>query len=368
MVRWLVVALTLACPWVGIADAQVPVPRAPSAWKAAMQTVSDGSDNGHCHLLVGRSAHTTALFCRLNDGSAIQSFQFFVDGLGAGPHATVSTSGGSPFRLTLNAPPGSVVDGLSRGTVRIEGYDASGAVLRGAFGDARPTWTEMSLDGFQVVPPAATTATGTCVVATMVDPSFIGLDCSHELPNAAAGAIVLGAAGETGANVATFVLNPGDQHPVQLVESSPENIAPMLNLPFHVQIGSGGATIRGQKGCLRGPTTVCLQDRFEVGVTADLVPGEPRVAGQPEGISDELGLFVLEGTDPTGRDIRTVSGTTVYIRDDCASADNYALFVTVNTGGDVTVNVRDVVAGADHVFEIPSTVDALRDGSPLACP
>ena len=367
-VRPLLTVLTVAGLWVGVADAQVvPVPRAPSAWKATMRT-SDSADNGMCHLLIGRSADRAALFCRLADGAALQSFRFFVDGLGAAPHATVSTtSSSSPFRVRVDAPPGSVIDGLSRGRVRIEGHDASDVIVVGTFTDAHATWTEMSLDGFQVVPPAATTATGTCAVLTMVDPSFIGLDCSHELPDASTGAIFLGAAGETGTNVGTFALAPGDQHPVELVESAPQAIASMLNLPFYVQLGSGGDTIRGQKDCLTGPTRACLQDRFEVSVTAELVPGEPRVTGRPDTISDELGLFVLEGTDATGRAIRIVSGTTVYVRDDCESRDSYTLFVTLNTGGDATVTVRDTVNGDEHIFEIPSTVGVLGDAATLAC-
>ena len=368
-VRRSAATLALALGAVSGATAQLPLPAEPSVWVATMDVVAPTTGSGRCALFVTRSGHHAAVHCAL-EGVAPTSATFLADRLGltGQVHASAPVSGGSTATATLDMPPASFIDALPSDTATIELHDSSGLLMRGVFSVGDATWTRVTLDGAQVVPPSSSGAAGNCDVAVIETPALVGVDCV--LTGSAADTISLnaGGTGQTGGTLGEFAVTAGDSRPTVWATASGNLVQTARSeAPYYVEIGSGADAIRGQAdGCRRDKHTLCLLDRFEVSAEGELGTDSTRGVGEAEPISTQLGLLRMRGTDKSGVQINTLSGVTAYMKDSCNALPAFTLILTLNAGT-TSVLVRDLQTAFSRAFTLDDTTLTLLDQTTFAC-
>lgn len=397
------------------ASAQVAsLPLAPSVWVATMEPVLPPSEetedavvppprSGTCTLFVTRSGHRAAVQCAV-EGVTPTTVSFFAArfGLSSQPLVSAAVPRGSAPAVTVDMPPASIIDALPANEARIELHDDSGLLARGIFSTGNATWTRITLDGTQVVPPSRSDITGDCDVVvtestagtfTVVEtPARVGVDCaltaetadstsqSDNTPDSpfalpvddsrppVAITVNAGAAGQTGSTLGAFTAPAGDSRPTVWTTATSDLVqAARTGAPYYVQVGTGIDAIRGQAdGCRRDNYTLCLLDRFEVTAEGELGTDETRGNGEAEQISTRLGLLRMRGTDMSGVQINTLSGITVYIKNSCKTLPAFTLQLALN-GGTTSVYVRDTETAIGRTFLLDSVTGTVIDQTTFPC-
>ena len=266
-------ALALSYP-ADEASAAVDRPQLSLVSVAALTGVDGNSATGTCALLVSGNRGEARLHCIVAGGRPLTGWELFVDGI-TGAVASGPVSGAGPFDLVLNPSPASLARALPAGDAWIQGVTDTGTELSGRFADAEAIWMVTELSGAEAVPPSGTTATGSCVVATLADPPLVGVDCTHTLPDAGGGMLRAGPRDSSGTILNDFSGEVGEASVLAWQNASADLLSTLPGGGVYVEVTAGeGNAIRGQLDrCRQTHLSVCYYNRFRVTVLATTADG-----------------------------------------------------------------------------------------------
>ena len=235
--------------------------------RATWTGVDGSAATGRCMLLF-TFLRTKALgHCTIEGGAPLTSIQLWVDGFDTPVFAT-PVSGSGPFTFTVEPLPTVVVRAFPSGALRVEGHTSAGLETSGTFREATAAVLfTVSVHGGETVPPGSSTAFAFCIVTVIGAPSFLGVDCAHDLPDPQSFALHSGPAFETGDVSVDLSAALSSTHPAAW-----QPLDDLVRLTMAVDgtylrmVGAGeGAVIRGQvNGCRTSNSTACMFGRFTV--------------------------------------------------------------------------------------------------------
>ena len=239
--------------------------------------VNESSASGDCHLLVTLLRTKVLGYCALVGGAPLTEIQLWVDGFDT-PVFTTPVVGDGPFSFTVDPAPALLVRAFSTDSVKIQGHTIAGLEIEGPL--RRPydvTTFAVPVHGGEVVPPSNSRSLAICLVTVLADPSFLGVDCSHNLIDPQIFELYGGPAYSTGQLALDLTSSLGETtaaywQPLDNVVS----IAMSIDSTYLRMVGATeNDIIRGQiNGCRTSASTVCMFGRFQV-----------RAQGKPSGDS-----------------------------------------------------------------------------------
>ena len=239
--------------------------------------VNESSASGDCHLLVTLLRTKVLGYCTLEGGAPLTEIQLWVDGFDT-PVFTTPVVGDGPFSFTVDPAPALLVRAFSNDSVKIQGHTIAGLEIEGPL--RRPydvTTFAVPVHGGEVVPPSNSRSLAICLVTVLADPSFLGVDCSHNLIDPQIFELYGGPAYSTGQLALDLTSSLGETTAAywQPLDNA-VSLAMAIDRTYLRMVGATeNDIIRGQiNGCRTSASTVCMFGRFQV-----------RAQGKPSGDS-----------------------------------------------------------------------------------
>ena len=148
---------------------------------AGWRGVNESSATGDCHLLVTLLRTKVLGYCTIEGGAPLTEIHLRVSGFDT-PVFTTPVTGKGPFSFVVESASALLVRAFSSDGVTIQGHTVTGLEIEGKL--RRPfdvTSFSVPLHSGQVVPPSDSKALAVCIVTILASPSFLGIDCSHNL-------------------------------------------------------------------------------------------------------------------------------------------------------------------------------------------
>ncbi|MEM7355207.1 MAG: CHRD domain-containing protein, partial [Acidobacteriota bacterium] len=217
----------------------------------------------------------------------------------------------------------------------------------------------------QEVPTNGSTAIAACEGRLNADRNAFELECNHEVDDASAAHIHIGAPGENG----PVVFDLGDPaSPIRATwtDLTQADVDALLTGGLYVNIHSPtypGGEIRGQiAGCFAGPDSLCLNDqRFQVEVDWQTA-GENGIGKSIE-VREDTGLFYFFSEPNIELAVKVLDG--------CDINGYYWVFAGGLTDQGVDITVTDTLTGQVQTYsnELGTAFEPIRDTSAFAtCP
>jgi hypothetical protein len=276
--------------------------------------VNESSASGDCHLLVTLLRTKVLGYCALVGGAPLTEIQLWVDGFDT-PVFTTPVVGDGPFSFTVDPAPALLVRAFSNDSVKIQGHTIAGLEIEGPL--RRPydvTTFAVPVHGGEVVPPSNSRSLAICLVTVLAYPSFLGVDCSHNLIDPQIFELYGGPAYSTGLLALDLTSSLGETTAAywQPLDNA-VSLAMAIDRTYLRMVGATeNNIIRGQiNGCRTSASTVCMFGRFQVraqgspsndstrqvGATGELLaaPFESLIVTDDEVWKTQTALFSLTG-------------------------------------------------------------------------
>tara|TARA_B100000809_G_scaffold62360_1_gene59129 strand:- start:367 stop:1566 length:1200 start_codon:yes stop_codon:yes gene_type:complete len=276
--------------------------------------VNESSASGDCHLLVTLLRTKVLGYCALVGGAPLTEIQLWVDGFDT-PVFTTPVVGDGPFSFTVDPAPALLVRAFSNDSVKIQGHTIAGLEIEGPL--RRPydvTTFAVPVHGGEVVPPSNSRSLAICLVTVLAYPSFLGVDCSHNLIDPQIFELYGGPAYSTGLLALDLTSSLGETTAAywQPLDNA-VSLAMAIDRTYLRMVGATeNDIIRGQiNGCRTSASTVCMFGRFQVraqgspsndstrqvGATGELLaaPFESLIVTDDEVWKTQTALFSLTG-------------------------------------------------------------------------
>ena len=276
--------------------------------------VNESSASGDCHLLVTLLRTKVLGYCALVGGAPLTEIQLWVDGFDT-PVFTTPVVGDGPFSFTVDSAPALLVRAFSNDSVKIQGHTIAGLEIEGPL--RRPydvTTFAVPVHGGEVVPPSNSRSLAICLVTVLAYPSFLGVDCSHNLIDPQIFELYGGPAYSTGLLALDLTSSLGETTAAywQPLDNA-VSLAMAIDRTYLRMVGATeNDIIRGQiNGCRTSASTVCMFGRFQVraqgspsndstrqvGATGELLaaPFESLIVTDDEVWKTQTALFSLTG-------------------------------------------------------------------------
>ena len=276
--------------------------------------VNESSASGDCHLLVTLLRTKVLGYCALVGGAPLTEIQLWVDGFDT-PVFTTPVVGDGPFSFTVDPAPALLVRTFSNDSVKIQGHTIAGLEIEGPL--RRPydvTTFAVPVHGGEVVPPSNSRSLAICLVTVLAYPSFLGVDCSHNLIDPQIFELYGGPAYSTGLLALDLTSSLGETTAAywQPLDNA-VSLAMAIDRTYLRMVGATeNDIIRGQiNGCRTSASTVCMFGRFQVraqgspsndstrqvGATGELLaaPFESLIVTDDEVWKTQTALFSLTG-------------------------------------------------------------------------
>ena len=276
--------------------------------------VNESSASGDCHLLVTLLRTKVLGYCALVGGAPLTEIQLWVDGFDT-PVFTTPVVGDGPFSFTVESAPALLVRAFSNDSVKIQGHTIAGLEIEGPL--RRPydvTTFAVPVHGGEVVPPSNSRSLAICLVTVLAYPSFLGVDCSHNLIDPQIFELYGGPAYSTGLLALDLTSSLGETTAAywQPLDNA-VSLAMAIDRTYLRMVGATeNNIIRGQiNGCRTSASTVCMFGRFQVraqgspsndstrqvGATGELLaaPFESLIVTDDEVWKTQTALFSLTG-------------------------------------------------------------------------
>ena len=291
-----------------------PVTTALSDGTAGWLGVNESSAAGDCHLLVTLLRTKVLGYCTVEGGAPLTEIQLRVTGFDT-PVFTTPVVGTGPFSFVVESASALLVRAFSTNNVTVQGHTLVGLEIEGTL--RRPldvSSFSVPLHSGQVVPPSDSKALAVCLVTVLASPSFLGVDCSHNLVGPQTFELYGGPAYQKGqlAIDLSASLEPTTASYWQPL-ANPVRLAMAIDRTYLRMVGTTETDIiRGQvSGCRSSPTSVCMFGRFrvvaqgkpsdnsapQVGATGQLLaaPFESLITTKDETWKTQTALFSLTG-------------------------------------------------------------------------
>ena len=304
--------------------------------------VNSSTATGQCMLLFTYLRTKALVHCTIEGGAPLVNIQLWVDGFDA-PVFTTPVSDNGPYTFTVEPLPTVALRAFSSGALRIEGHTATGLETTGIFRRATDAVLfSVHVHADQVVPPSSTSDLALCIVTVVGQPSFLGVDCVHDLSDPQSFTFHSGRLGETGEVSLDFSAVLSDLNPtIWQPFDDALRLTMAADRTYLRMVGSGeGNAIRGQiGGCRTSNSTACAFGRFYVQATGE--PTDQSVPRFPASV-EKLGasfysIFVNE---------RQYAKTEVMLFSLTADNDQ-SLLVEITDGCSSGVGFHLNVAGTD---------------------
>ena len=276
--------------------------------------VNESSASGDCYLLVTLLRTKVLGYCALEGGAPLTEIQLWVDGFDT-PVFTTPVVGDGPFSFTVDPAPALLVRAFSNDSVKIQGHTIAGLEIEGPL--RRPydvTTFAVPVHGGEVVPPSNSRSLAICLVTVLAYPSFLGVDCSHNLIDPQIFELYGGPAYSTGLLALDLTSSLGETTAAywQPLDNA-VSLAMAIDRTYLRMVGATeNDIIRGQiNGCRTSASTVCMFGRFQVraqgspsndstrqvGATGELLaaPFESLIVTDDEVWKTQTALFSLTG-------------------------------------------------------------------------
>ena len=205
------------------AEATIKQPNFSIPAGATWTGVNGSEATGRCMLLFTYLRTKALVHCTIEGGAPLTSIQLWVDGFDVPVFAT-PVFGRGPYTFTIEPLPTVVVRALPTGALRIDGHTVAGLETSGTFQPATDAvFFSVFMYAGQVVPPSSTSAIGVCIVTVLGVPSFLGVDCVHNVPNPQSFTFHNGPAFETGEVLLDFSAVLGDPNPDDTDDPNPDD-------------------------------------------------------------------------------------------------------------------------------------------------
>lgn len=269
-------------------------------------------------------------------------------------------SGGPVFNHDIANPPAHTVRVLMDGALGIRFNSPTGQEGGGVFAPAPEART------FYNLLPIVGDRRGTCQLATVLSPPFVGGSCAHNVPGSFNFEVFRGTVdnrgpeiinvpfpGTSGNDVLSF-LQPADSTLINFLNNESTNAH-----AFSTPAWAGG----NNRPCHEGPTTLCLNNnRFNVTTQWANAQGQ-RGAGTVSNLSDESGLFYF--FDPANWEML------VKVLDGCGTNNHFWVFAAAATNVEYTLTVTDTQSNATRTYSnsLGTQAPAITDTEAFAtCP
>ena len=244
-----------------------PVTTALSDGTAGWLGVNESSATGDCHLLVTLLRTKVLVYFTVEGGAPLTEIQLRVTGFDT-PVFTTPVVGTGPFSFVVESASALLVRAFSTNSVTVQGHTLVGLEIEGTL--RRPldvSSFSVPLHSGQVVPPSDSKALAVCLVTVLASPSFLGVDCSHNLVGPQTFELYGGPAYQKGqlAIDLSASLEPTTASYWQPL-ANPVRLAMAIDRTYLRMVGTTETDIiRGQvSGCRSSPTSVCMFGRFRV--------------------------------------------------------------------------------------------------------
>jgi hypothetical protein len=261
----------------------------------------------------------------------------------------------SPIQAEWNLDANDVVRLLATGLyVNVHTPDHPNGEIRGQLLPSLPIDTDVlsfPLTRDQVVPPVAGDTSGACYTEVLVEPVpftpipdvTLTLRCAHDVEDATAAELVIGAEGENGTT--TFPIADGDSPFEVVVELDNEAVVAYINNELYLQILSAShpdGELRGQvQGCIGDQTTLCLQDnRFQVTMSWDTGTASDNAVGKR--ITTDSGTYWFFRPSNIEALVKVLDG--------CGVNDHYWVFLAATTNVGFELRVLDTFTGEERSY------------------
>lgn len=276
--------------------------------------VNNSSASGDCYLLVTLLRTKVIGYCTVEGGAQITEIQLRVNGFDT-PVFTTPVVGNGPFSFVVDSASALLVRAFSNDSVTIQGHTVTGLEIEGTL--RRPIDVasfSVPLHSGQVVPPSDSKALAVCLVTVLTTPSFLGVDCSHNLVDPQTFELYGGPAYQKGQLALNLTASLGETSATYWQPlPNPVRLAMAVDRTYLRMVGATEADIiRGQvSGCRSSATSVCMFGRFrvvaqgqpsdnsapQVGATGELLaaPFESLITTEDETWKTQTALFSLTG-------------------------------------------------------------------------
>lgn len=238
-----------------------------TAAKATWTGAGGSAATGRCMLLVTFMRTRALGHCTIEGGAPLTSIRVLVDGFES-PVADIPVSGSGPFSFSIDPFPTTAFRALPAGGLRVEGMNGAGVETTGVFEYANDhVQFSVPIHTGEVVGPSTASAVAFCHVTLIGLPSFLGVDCIHDMADARSLAIHTAGPFETGDVSLDLSDSLGVDNPAywQPLEADLRLIIASDGTYLRMVGPTDDNAIRGQiTGCRTSASTVCLFGRFRV--------------------------------------------------------------------------------------------------------